>query len=113
MQRLTADAKGKGAETRAGQARGRRMAHATWLTQLGSRGANLIRLGALRDGEARRLRMRALTVEPGKPRSIRLEEVEPPPHSDGAVLVRALALGICGTDHEIIDGDYGWPPQGA
>jgi threonine dehydrogenase-like Zn-dependent dehydrogenase len=57
--------------------------------------------------------MRALTVEPGKPHSIRLEDVELPPQSDGAVLVRALALGICGTDHEIIDGDYGWPPQGA
>jgi threonine dehydrogenase-like Zn-dependent dehydrogenase len=56
--------------------------------------------------------MRALTVEPGKPHSIRLEDVAPPQHSDGAVLVRALALGICGTDHEIIDGDYGWPPQG-
>jgi len=57
--------------------------------------------------------MRALTVEPGKPHSIRLEDVAPPPQSDGAVLVRALALGICGTDHEIIDGDYGWAPQGA
>jgi threonine dehydrogenase-like Zn-dependent dehydrogenase len=56
--------------------------------------------------------MRALTVEPGKPNSIRLEQVEEPPQSDGAVLVRALALGICGTDHEIIAGDYGWAPQG-
>jgi len=57
--------------------------------------------------------MRALTVEPGKPHSIRLEDVAPPPPSDGAVLVRALALGICGTDHEIIDGEYGWAPPGA
>jgi glucose 1-dehydrogenase len=57
--------------------------------------------------------MRALTVEPGKPNSIRLEEVDEPPGSDGAVLVRALALGICGTDHEIIAGDYGWAPQGS
>jgi len=57
--------------------------------------------------------MRALTVEPGKPHSIRLEDVAPPPQSDGAVLVRALALGICGTDHEIIDGEYGWAPPGA
>ena len=37
-----------------------------------------------------------------------LKTLPPPPHSDGAVLVRALALGICGTDREIIAGDYGW-----
>ncbi len=57
--------------------------------------------------------MRALTVEPGRPNSIRLDEVPPPPQSDGDVLVRALALGICGTDREIIAGDYGWAPAGA
>jgi threonine dehydrogenase-like Zn-dependent dehydrogenase len=57
--------------------------------------------------------MRALTVEPGRPNSIKLEEVPPPPESDGDILVRALALGICGTDREIISGDYGWAPSGA
>ncbi len=57
--------------------------------------------------------MRALTVIPGQAHSIRLEEVAPPPASDGAVLVRALALGICGTDREIIAGGYGWAPPGA
>ena len=57
--------------------------------------------------------MRALTVEPGRPNSIQLEDVPPPPPSDGDVLVRALALGICGTDREIIAGDYGAPPSGA
>lgn len=57
--------------------------------------------------------MRALTVEPGRPNSIKLEDVPPPPQSDGDILVRALALGICGTDHEIISGDYGWAPPGA
>jgi threonine dehydrogenase-like Zn-dependent dehydrogenase len=31
---------------------------------------------------------------------------------DGAVLVRALALGICGTDREIIAGHYGDAPDG-
>jgi len=56
--------------------------------------------------------MRALTVEPGRPNSIALEDVPPPPASDGDVLVRALALGICGTDREIIAGDYGWAPPG-
>ena len=35
-----------------------------------------------------------------------------PPGSDGTVLVRALALGICGTDREIIAGHYGWAPPG-
>ncbi|MGH6683761.1 MAG: glucose 1-dehydrogenase [Pseudolabrys sp.] len=56
--------------------------------------------------------MRALTVQPGQPNSIQLENVSAPPQSDGAVLVRALTLGICGTDHEIIDGHYGWAPEG-
>jgi threonine dehydrogenase-like Zn-dependent dehydrogenase len=57
--------------------------------------------------------MRALTVSPGQPNSIRLDEMPAPPGSEGAVVVRALALGICGTDREIISGDYGWPPPGA
>ena len=56
--------------------------------------------------------MHALTVQPGKPQSIRLDDVPAPPLSDGAVCVRALALGICGTDREIIDGHYGWAPPG-
>ncbi len=57
--------------------------------------------------------MRALTVVPGHAHTINLEEVPAPPPSEGAVLVRALALGICGTDREIIAGEYGWPPPGA
>jgi len=57
--------------------------------------------------------MRALTVEQGVANSIELADVSPPPAGDGDVLVRALALGICGTDREIIAGDYGAPPPGA
>ena len=57
--------------------------------------------------------MRALTVVPGKANTISLDDVASPPESEGAVLVRALALGICGTDREIIAGEYGWPPPGA
>jgi glucose 1-dehydrogenase len=57
--------------------------------------------------------MRALTVEPGTPNSIKLEDVAAPPPNDGAVLVRALALGICGTDREIDEGKYGSAPPGA
>ncbi len=56
--------------------------------------------------------MRALTVQPGTPNSLRLDDVAPPPLSDGAVLVRALALGICGTDREIDEGKYGSAPPG-
>src|SRR3569833_2051068 len=56
--------------------------------------------------------MLALTVNPGTPNSITLENVPPPPASDGAVLVRTLALGLCGTDREIIAGDYGTAPAG-
>jgi threonine dehydrogenase-like Zn-dependent dehydrogenase len=56
--------------------------------------------------------MRALTVQPGTPNSIRLDDVAAPPQSDGPILVRALALGICGTDREIDEGKYGWAPPG-
>jgi threonine dehydrogenase-like Zn-dependent dehydrogenase len=54
--------------------------------------------------------MRAITLSPGVPASARLEEVAEPPLSDGPVLVRALALGICRTDHEIMAGEHGAPP---
>jgi len=57
--------------------------------------------------------MRALTVEPGKANSLRLDDVPSPPASDGSVLVKALALGICGTDREINEGKYGTAPSGA
>jgi threonine dehydrogenase-like Zn-dependent dehydrogenase len=32
---------------------------------------------------------------------------------EGSLLVRALSLGVCGTDFELISGDYGWPPAGS
>jgi len=56
--------------------------------------------------------MRALTVAPGLANSARLEEVPEPPLADGSVLVRALALGVCATDREIVAGDYGTAPVG-
>lgn len=56
--------------------------------------------------------MRAITVEPGTANSIKLEDIAAPAAS-GNLLVRALALGVCGTDRDIIDGHYGWPPPGA
>jgi glucose 1-dehydrogenase len=56
--------------------------------------------------------MRAITVSPGLANSAQLEDVPDPPVSDGALLVRTLALGVCGTDREIISGEYGWSPPG-
>ena len=53
--------------------------------------------------------MRALTVAPGIANSAGIEDV-PTPASSGAVLVRSLALGVCGTDREIVAGLYGWAP---
>ncbi len=56
--------------------------------------------------------MRAITLVPGQQGSARLDEVGEPDASMGAVLVEALAVGVCGTDLEIISGAYGWPPPG-
>ncbi|MFD2765591.1 glucose 1-dehydrogenase [Micromonospora eburnea] len=57
--------------------------------------------------------MRAVTVTPGVPDSLRLVEEWPEPAAEeGAILVEALAVGICGTDHEIITGAYGEAPPG-
>jgi glucose 1-dehydrogenase len=56
--------------------------------------------------------MRALRVTPGKAHSAALDQVAEPDESDGAVLVDTLAVGICGTDFEIVEGMYGWPPPG-
>ncbi|MGH8308997.1 MAG: glucose 1-dehydrogenase [Steroidobacteraceae bacterium] len=56
--------------------------------------------------------MRALTVQPGRAGSARLDELPEPPVEEGAVLVRTLAVGVCGTDAEIVSGRYGWAPHG-
>lgn len=57
--------------------------------------------------------MRALTVRPGEAHSLKLEDVPAPAATEGTLLVRALALGVCGTDREIVAGDYGTAPPGA
>ena len=56
--------------------------------------------------------MRAITVEPKKPGSAKWEEVPEPDMSQGSILVEAIAVGVCGTDVEIVEGKYGWPPLG-
>ncbi|HSY15508.1 MAG TPA: glucose 1-dehydrogenase [Jatrophihabitantaceae bacterium] len=57
--------------------------------------------------------MRALTVEPGNKDSVRLRDIPEPPAEDGAVLVEGLAIGLCGTDSEIISAQYGEAPPGS
>ena len=56
--------------------------------------------------------MKAITVEPLKPGSARFEDVPDPDMRDGSVLVEAIAVGVCGTDVEIVEGKYGWAPPG-
>jgi threonine dehydrogenase-like Zn-dependent dehydrogenase len=57
--------------------------------------------------------LRALTVVPHEAGSARLEEVDEPRAADGRILVEGLVVGVCGTDLEIVAGDYGWAPPGA
>lgn len=56
--------------------------------------------------------MQALTVTPGKKESLQLREIPEPPGEEGGVLVEAVAVGLCGTDREIVDGAYGEAPEG-
>jgi len=56
--------------------------------------------------------MRAVTVVPLQKDSVDLTDMAEPPVDDGPVLVETLAVGVCGTDLEIISGAYGWAPPG-
>jgi threonine dehydrogenase-like Zn-dependent dehydrogenase len=56
--------------------------------------------------------MRALTVQPGTADTLRLEQFKIPGPDRGSVLIRALLLGVCGTDRELIAGQYGTAPPG-
>lgn len=57
--------------------------------------------------------MKAITIVPGKANSAVVQDVPEPSESEGDVLVRALELGICGTDFELVSGQYGWSPKGS
>jgi threonine dehydrogenase-like Zn-dependent dehydrogenase len=56
--------------------------------------------------------VKAITVEPKKAGSAQLENVPEPDLRYGSVLVEAIAVGVCGTDEEIVSGKYGWAPPG-
>lgn len=56
--------------------------------------------------------MRALTVKPGTTGSARVENIAEPAPEEGSVLVETHAVGVCGTDVEIMRGLYGRAPPG-
>ena len=56
--------------------------------------------------------MKAITIEAGRAHSARLDEVPEPPAHEGAVLIETLAVGVCGTDRELLSGLYGQAPAG-
>jgi threonine dehydrogenase-like Zn-dependent dehydrogenase len=57
--------------------------------------------------------MQALTVIPGRSGSIDLSNLDDAAPRPGQILARTLAIGICGTDHEIAAGQYGAAPAGS
>jgi glucose 1-dehydrogenase len=57
--------------------------------------------------------MRALTVTPLQAGSAAVTDEPEPEPGRGELRVDGLALGVCGTDREIADGEYGWAPPGA
>jgi threonine dehydrogenase-like Zn-dependent dehydrogenase len=56
--------------------------------------------------------MRALTVIPRQRDSLAVTDLPEPRPGDGELLVDGLAVGVCGTDKEIVAGGYGWAPPG-
>jgi threonine dehydrogenase-like Zn-dependent dehydrogenase len=54
--------------------------------------------------------MRAVTVRPLTPGSAALEEVPEPSPEEGSILCQTLAVGVDGTDNEIVEGKYGEAP---
>lgn len=54
--------------------------------------------------------IRALTVIPGQAGSLAVSDVPDPQPGSQDLLVDGLAIGVCGTDKEIVAGGYGWAP---
>ncbi len=57
--------------------------------------------------------MKAITVEPKKAGTASYMDFPEPDIHQGSILVEAVAVGVCGTDVEIVEGKYGWAPPGA
>ncbi len=58
------------------------------------------------------LGMKAITVRPRHPGTAQLSDIPEPDPRLGPVLVQTLEVGVCGTDREIIKGEYGVAPRG-
>jgi len=56
--------------------------------------------------------MKAITVEPKKFGTAKYMDIPEPDLHEGSILVEAIAVGVCGTDVEIVEGKYGWAPHG-
>jgi glucose 1-dehydrogenase len=60
----------------------------------------------------RRSTLQALTITPGLKDSLQLREIPDPAPGEGSILVEAVAVGLCGTDLEIVAAEYGQAPIG-
>ncbi len=49
---------------------------------------------------------------PGEPSTLRLDEVPDPRPGLDELLIEVLLAGVCGTDHDILDGVLGYPASG-
>ena len=56
--------------------------------------------------------MQALLTTPGRPGTTRIGAVPAPSGASGAVRIRTLEVGVCGTDREISEGAFGVAPEG-
>jgi threonine dehydrogenase-like Zn-dependent dehydrogenase len=55
--------------------------------------------------------LQAITILPGQAQSVSLTNVPEPQSNEGSLLVQAQQLGVCGTDFDLIAGEYGWAPE--
>ena len=56
--------------------------------------------------------MKAIAVEPKVAGTAKYMDFPEPDIHTGSILVEAIAVGVCGTDVEIVEGKYGWSPKG-
>ncbi len=57
--------------------------------------------------------MKAFVITPGVANSGRLTELPEPPRAPNDALVEVLEVGVCGTDRDLIKGEYGETPPGS